>query len=186
MKGGDGTIVGKGGWCVFCGGQNRGSCFVFITGLSCYHDPSIIIILPLNILHPCAPSFALRILRFCVPAHFCRKQVAWLESHLELVADGFELVTFVFFVPHAFLRINRIGLPALDFFAIGAHVFFKGASLLSFFFFFSVLPRDLDHLSFLRLRPCDLRSSSDNSLLEVAPYADLMYSELESSLSIIE
>jgi hypothetical protein len=48
--------------------------------------------------------------------------VAWLESHLKLVADGFEMVSFVFFVPHAFFQVDAMGLPALDFFAVGAGV----------------------------------------------------------------
>jgi hypothetical protein len=48
--------------------------------------------------------------------------VAWLESHLKLVADGFEMVVLVFFVPHAFVRVDAIGLPALEFLAVGAGV----------------------------------------------------------------
>ena len=66
------------------------------------------------------------------------------------------------------------------------HVFFVGASLLSFFVFFSFLLRALARLSFLRLRLCGSRSSSDDLLLEAALYANLVYSQLESSLSIIE
>ncbi len=65
-------------------------------------------------------------------------------------------------------------------------LFFVGASLLSFFFFFSHLPRDLDHLSLLQLHPRGLRTSSDDSLVEVAPYTDSVYSELVSPPSIIE
>ena len=72
------------------------------------------------------------------------------------------------------------------FFLQWGHVFFAGASLLSFFVFFSFLPRALACLSFLQSRPHGLCSSSNNSLLEVALYADLVFSELESSLSIIE
>jgi hypothetical protein len=48
--------------------------------------------------------------------------VAWLESHHELVADGFETVSLVFFVPHAFVWANAMGLPALEFLAVGAGV----------------------------------------------------------------
>ena len=95
---------------------------MFITGCPSNLDPPIIIILPLNILCPHAPSFTLRILCFCIPAHFCRKQVAWLEGHLELVADGFEPVSFVFFVPHEFVWVDVIGLLAFEFFAMGACV----------------------------------------------------------------
>ena len=95
---------------------------MFITGLPSNLGPTIIIILPLNILHPCAPSFALQILTFCVPAHFRCKLVAWLEGHLELIADGCEPVSFVFLVPHAIVRVNAMGLPALEFLAMGAGV----------------------------------------------------------------
>jgi hypothetical protein len=48
--------------------------------------------------------------------------VPWLESHLKLVADGFETVSLVFIVPHAFVRVNAMGLPALEFLAVGAGV----------------------------------------------------------------
>jgi hypothetical protein len=48
--------------------------------------------------------------------------VAWLESHLELVADGFEMVSLVFPVPHAFVQVDVMGLPALEFLAVGAGV----------------------------------------------------------------
>ena len=39
--------------------------------------------------------------------------MAWLESHLELVADGREAVSFVFLVPHAFVRVDVMGHPAV-------------------------------------------------------------------------
>jgi hypothetical protein len=48
--------------------------------------------------------------------------VAWLESHLNLVADGFEAVSLVFLVPHSFVRVNTMGLHALEFLAVGAGV----------------------------------------------------------------
>ena len=67
-----------------------------------------------------------------------------------------------------------------------AHLFFESALLSTFFVFFSFLWCDLDCLSYLWLRSCGLRSSSDSLLLEVALYVDLVYSELESYLSIIE
>jgi hypothetical protein len=95
---------------------------VFITGRPSNLDPPVIIIFSLNILRPRAPSFTLRILRFCVPAHIRRKRVVLLEGHLGLIADGFEPVSFVFFVPHAFVWVDAMGLPALDFFAMGACV----------------------------------------------------------------
>ncbi len=53
------------------------------------------------------------------------------------------------------------------------HVFFFGSLSLSFFsFFFS---QDLDFLVFLCLHLRDLHCSSDEPLLELAPYADLVY-----------
>ena len=158
---------------------------MFITVFLYYLDPSIIIILPLKILCPCAPSFALRIFIFCIPTQFCRKHVVSFECHLKLTAYGFEMASFVFLVPHAFVRVNAMGLLALRFLAMGVGVF-AGASLSSFFFFLFFLPRDLDCLSFLRPRLRGLRSSSSNSLVEVVPYTDLVYSKLESSPSIIE
>ncbi len=48
--------------------------------------------------------------------------MAWLESHLKLIADGFEMVSLVFFVPHAFVRVDAMGLPALEFLAVGTGV----------------------------------------------------------------
>jgi hypothetical protein len=111
--------------------------------------------------------------------------VAGLEGHLELIADGFEPVFFVFFVPHAFVWVDAMGLPALEVFAMGACVL-CWCLIVVLFCFFLLLPRALACLSFLWLRPHGLRSSSDNLLLEVALYANLVYSKLESSPSIIE
>ncbi len=48
--------------------------------------------------------------------------MAWLESHHELIADGFEMVSHVFLVPHAFVRVDAMGLPVLEFLAVGAGV----------------------------------------------------------------
>ena len=95
---------------------------MFITGRPSNLDPPVIIILPLNILRLHAPSFALQFLHFCVPAHFRRKQVTGLEGHLKLIVDGFEPVSFVFFVLQAFVWVDAMGLPVLDFFAMGACV----------------------------------------------------------------
>ena len=96
--------------------------FVFITGCSSNLDPPVVIILPLNILRPRALSFALQIFCFCLLTHFRRKQVVGLEGQLKLIAKGFEPVSLVFFVPHAFVWVNAMGPPALDFFAMGACV----------------------------------------------------------------
>jgi hypothetical protein len=106
---------------------------MFITGRPSNLDPPVIIILPLNILCPRTPPFALQILRFCVLAHFCRKQVAGLEGHLELIVDGFEHVFSVFL-----FLVHLSGSPRWGFLCWNilqwGHVFFAGASLLSFFF----------------------------------------------------
>jgi hypothetical protein len=102
--------------------SKQGELYLFITVLLYNLGPSIIIILPLNILHPHAPPFPLRILIFCVPSQFCHKLVAWFESHLELVTDGFEMVPLVFSVPHAFVWVGMMGLLALELLAMGASV----------------------------------------------------------------
>ena len=44
------------------------------------------------------------------------------EGHLKLIADGFKPVTFVFLVPHAFVWVDAMGLPALEYFSMGACV----------------------------------------------------------------
>ena len=149
---------------------------MFISGCPSNLDPPVNFILPLNILRPRAPSCAFLILCFCVPAHFRIKRVAGLEGHLELITYGFEPVTFV----HMYLSgSTRWGVLRWIFFQWG-HMFFAG------FVFFSFLPRALACLSFLHLRPWELHYSDHDLLLEVALYADLMYSELESSPFIIE
>jgi hypothetical protein len=63
--------------------------------------------------------------------------VAWLESHLKLVADGFETVSLVFFVPHAFVRVDMMGLPALEFLAVGAGVLCRHVDVVLFLFLLS-------------------------------------------------
>ncbi len=45
-----------------------------------------------------------------------------LEGHFELIPDGFEPVSFVFLVPRAFVWVDAMGLPVLDFFAKGGSV----------------------------------------------------------------
>jgi hypothetical protein len=64
--------------------------------------------------------------------------VAWLESHLELVVDGFEMVSLVFFVPHAFVRVNAMGLPALEFLAVGAGVLCRCVDVVFLLFLLSL------------------------------------------------
>jgi hypothetical protein len=63
------------------------------------------------------------------------------------------------------------------------HMFFFGLLSLSFAFFF--FPRDLGFLVFLCSHSGYLRHSSDEPLSELAPYADLVYSELVSSFIVV-
>jgi hypothetical protein len=86
---------------------------------------------------PHARSFALRILFVRVPAQFHHKLVAWLESHLKLVADEFEMVSLVFLVPYAFVRVNAMGLSALEFLAVGAGVLCGRVIVVLLLFFLS-------------------------------------------------
>ena len=64
------------------------------------------------------------------------------------------------------------------------HVFCFGSLYLSFSFF--LFPQNLDFLVFLCSWSQDLRRSSDEPLSELAPYDDLVYSELVSPFFIIE
>jgi len=72
---------------------------------------------------PRAPSIALRLILLRVAAQLRRKFVAWFKSYLEFIADGFEAVSFVFFVPHAFVGVDAMRLFAVIFLAVGASVF---------------------------------------------------------------
>jgi hypothetical protein len=62
----------------------------------------------------------------------------------------FNLYPLNFFVPHAFVWVDVMGFPALDFLQWG-YVLFAGASFLSFSVFFSFLPHTLACLSFFWL-----------------------------------
>jgi len=48
--------------------------------------------------------------------------VAWLEGHLELVTDGSETVSLAFLVPHAFARVDVMGLLVLELLTVGADI----------------------------------------------------------------
>jgi hypothetical protein len=50
--------------------------------------------------------------------------VAWFECHIELVADQFEAVALVLFVPHALVRFNLMGLLVIELLAVGARILF--------------------------------------------------------------
>ncbi len=50
--------------------------------------------------------------------------MAWFECHIELVADQFEAVALVLFVPHALVRFNLMGLLVIELLAVGARILF--------------------------------------------------------------
>ncbi len=55
-----------------------------------------------------------------MPAQVCHKFDAWLEIYLKLIADRLKLVSLVFLVPHACVRLDTMGLLAVVFLAMGA------------------------------------------------------------------
>ena len=57
-----------------------------------------------------------------MPAQVRRKFDAWFEIDLKLITDRFEKVSLIFFVPHAFVRLDAMGFLAVVFLAMGAHV----------------------------------------------------------------
>jgi hypothetical protein len=86
----------------------------------------------------------------------------------------------MYFLFHMHLSdLTRQGFLGSNFLQWG-HVFFFGSSSLSFFCF-PQPPCNLEHWDFLCSHACGLRSSSDKSLLELTPYADLVYTESVSS-----
>jgi hypothetical protein len=54
------------------------------------------------------------------PLHGHRDLLALLESHLQLVADQFELVALILLVLHALVQFDAIGLHAMEFLAVMA------------------------------------------------------------------
>jgi hypothetical protein len=89
--------------------------------VTCHCDPFVI--LDLSFLRrPRAPSFAARIVLLRIPNQVRRKCDAWFEIDLKLIADRLEAVSFIFYVPHAFVGLDAMGLLAVVFLAMGAHV----------------------------------------------------------------
>jgi hypothetical protein len=80
--------------------------------------------------------FAARIILLRIPAQVCHKFDAWPEIYLELIAYQLEVVSFVFFVPHAFVRLNAMGLLAVVLLAMGARVLLWLVVLVLLFFLF--------------------------------------------------
>ncbi len=99
-------------------------------------DPSVILALSFLRL-PRVPSFAAQIVLLRISAQVRRKCDAWFEIDLKLIADQLEAVSFVFYVPHAFVGLDAMGLLAVVFLAMGARVLLWLIVLGLLFFFFS-------------------------------------------------
>ena len=132
---------------------------------TCHCNPFVILVLSF-LRRPRAPSFAARIVLLRIPAQVRQKFDAWFEIDLKLIADRLEAVSLIFFVPHAFVRLDAMGLLAVVFLAMGARVLLWLIVLSLLFFFFS---RAMAFLGFLCLRSRDLRFSSEEPLSELAP-----------------
>jgi hypothetical protein len=128
-------------------------------------NPFVILVLSF-LRRPRAPSFAARIVLLRIPAQVRQKFDAWFEIDLKLIADRLEAVSLIFFVPHAFVRLDAMGLLAVVFLAMGARVLLWLIVLGLLFFFFS---RAVAFLVFLCSRSRDLRFSSEEPLSELAP-----------------
>jgi hypothetical protein len=85
---------------------------------------------------PRAPSFAARIVLLRIPAQVRQKFDAWFEINLKLIADRLEAVSLIFFVSHAFFRLDAMGLLVVVFLAMGARVLLWLIVLGLFFFLF--------------------------------------------------
>jgi hypothetical protein len=88
---------------------------------TCHCNPFVILILSF-LRHPRAPSFAARIVLLRIPAQVRQKFDAWFEIDLKLIADRLETVAFIFFVPHAFVRLNAMEIFVVVFLAMWARV----------------------------------------------------------------
>jgi hypothetical protein len=103
---------------------------------ACHCNPFVILVLSF-LRRPRAPSFAARIVLLRIPAQVRQKFDAWFEIDLKLIADRLEAVSLIFFVPHAFVRLDAMGLLAVVFLAMGARVLLWLIVLGFLFFFFS-------------------------------------------------
>ena len=88
---------------------------------TCYCNPFVILVLSF-LRRPRAPSFAARIVLLRIPAQVRRKFDAWFEIDLKIIADLLETVSLLFFIPHAFVRLDAMGLLAVVFLAMWARV----------------------------------------------------------------
>jgi hypothetical protein len=94
---------------------------MFSFTFTCHCNPFVILVLSF-LQHPRALSFAPRIFLLPIPTQVRRKFDAWLELYFELIADQLEAVSLILLVPHAFVRFDAMGLPAMVFLAVGACV----------------------------------------------------------------
>ncbi len=88
---------------------------------TCHRNPFVILVLSF-LQRPRAPSFTAPIVLLRIPAQVHQKFDAWFEIDLKLIADQLEAVSLIFFVPHAFVRFDAMGLLAVVFLAMGARV----------------------------------------------------------------
>ncbi len=88
---------------------------------TCHCNPFVILVLSF-LRRPRAPSFAARIVLRRIPAQGRRKFDAWFEIDLKLITDRLEAVSLIFFVPHAFVRLDSMGFLAVVFLAMKARV----------------------------------------------------------------
>ena len=135
---------------------------MFITGRPSNLDPPVIIILPLNILHPRAQSFPLKFSVFAYPPISTVNE--WQGLKITLSSSQMDLNLYPL---NVLFHMHLSGLTRWSFLRWDIlqyrHVFFAGVSLFSFFIFFSFLLCALAPLSFLWSRLHGLRSSSDDS-----------------------
>ena len=88
---------------------------------TCHCNPFVIRVLSF-LRRPHAASFTAQIVLLHIPAQVRRKFDAWFEINLKLIADRLEMVSLIFFVPHAFVRLDAMGLLAVVFLTMGARV----------------------------------------------------------------
>ena len=159
---------------------------MFITVLPYKLDPSVIIILPLNIIYQCTSSFALQILIFAYLPSFAINLWRGLKATSSLSQMDLKWYPLYFLFHMHLSGLTRWGFLGWIFCNEGMR------SLLAPHCCPSLFSSPFCCVPWLICSSCGrvclrgLRSSSDDFLAEVAPYADLLYSDLESSLSIIE
>ena len=82
--------------------------------VTCHRNPFVILVLSF-LRRPRAPSFAAPIVLLRIPAQVC-------QMDLELIPDQLEAISLIFFVPHAFVWLDAMGLLAVVYLTMGARV----------------------------------------------------------------